>query len=119
MKPPLQEYREFPHKSDDNRIEMIVIREMNRKCNGSGRKTPAMCHVEIEYIGYLCLKNNQYSQFIKYKEILKLGKQQNIKQAYVRRVVGLEMAITANKIGSRIHVWIPHKLAYGMLCLFI
>mmetsp|Transcript_35644 Transcript_35644/g.57256 ORF Transcript_35644/g.57256 Transcript_35644/m.57256 type:complete len:458 (-) Transcript_35644:625-1998(-) len=68
---------------------------------GTGPVPGGQSAVEIEYTGHL----PDGRQFIKHREVIQLGKKQNIK--------GLEQAVTRIKVGSVIQLWIPSKLAYG------
>eukprot|EP01084_Bolivina_argentea_P075814 137408_1 len=75
-----------------NQINIVVIKE------GTGDIPTISSVVEIEYIGYL----SNGKQFVKHREVIQLGKKQNIK--------GLEQALTTIKTGSIVSLWIPSKL---------
>lgn len=86
--------KEWPNKNA-NQIDIFTVSE------GTGPIPSAASAVEIEYTGHLA----SGKQFIKHREVIQLGKKQNIK--------GLEQAVTKIKVGSDIKLWIPFKLAYG------
>jgi len=86
--------KEWPNKNP-NQIDIFIVSE------GTGPIPSAASAVEIEYTGHL----PSGKQFIKHREVIQLGKKQNIK--------GLEQAVTRIKVGSDIKLWIPFKLAYG------
>ena len=75
---------------------------------GSGDIPKTTAQVEIQYVGFLGIGGKQ---FIEHREVIELGKKQNIK--------GLEMGVTSIKEGSRVKLWIPSKLGYGMLLFFV
>jgi len=86
--------KEWPNKAA-NQIDIFIVSE------GVGPVPSAASAVEIEYSGHL----PDGKQFIKHREVIQLGKKQNIK--------GLEQAVTRIKVGSEIKLWIPSRLAYG------
>merc|ERR1712228_545562 len=86
--------KEWPNKAA-NQIDIFIVSE------GAGSVPSAASAVEIEYSGHL----PDGKQFIKHREVIQLGKKQNIK--------GLEQAVTKIKVGSEIKLWIPSRLAYG------
>lgn len=84
----------WPNKGG-NQIDILTLKE------GDGAIPGGQSAVEIEYTGHL----PSGKQFIKHREVIQLGKKQNIK--------GLEQAVTRIKVGSMIKLWIPARLAYG------
>ncbi len=105
----------FPH-GDSSRIDIRTVQP------GSGGTPNGTSQVEIEYTGefprscvtchVLCypvdniigfLANGK--QFIKHREVISMGKRQNIK--------GLEMACQKMKAGEQAKLWIPSGLGYG------
>mmetsp|Transcript_17122 Transcript_17122/g.26700 ORF Transcript_17122/g.26700 Transcript_17122/m.26700 type:complete len:441 (+) Transcript_17122:38-1360(+) len=79
----------------NQQIDITYVKE------GDGPIPGASSAVEIEYSGFL--QNGK--QFITHREVIQLGKKQNIK--------GLEQAVIRIKVGSIIKLWIPSRLAYG------
>ena len=88
--------RSQPSQPSISKIQIITIEE------GNGKLPSAKSAVDIEYKGYL-LKNNKH--FISHREIIQMGLKQNIK--------GLEVALVKIKVGSKIRLMIPSRLAYG------
>eukprot|EP01084_Bolivina_argentea_P214152 363610_1 len=85
---------QWPNKAA-NQIDILVVSP------GNGAIPGGQSAVEIEYTGHL----KTGKQFIQHREVIQLGKKQNIK--------GLEQAVTRIKVGSTIKLWIPSRLAYG------
>lgn len=85
-----------PSKVEAKLIDIQIVKE------GAGAIPGGQSAVEIEYTGHLGVGGKQ---FIKHREVIQLGKKMNIK--------GLEQAVTRIKVGSRIKLWIPSRLAYG------
>eukprot|EP01083_Nonionella_stella_P127223 385422_1 len=72
---------------------------------GNGQKPGATSGVEIEYTGYLYKNNEPTKQFIKHREVVHLGKKQNIK--------GLEQGVIQMDVGSTAKLYVPSELGYG------
>eukprot|EP01084_Bolivina_argentea_P256009 430865_1 len=92
---------QFPHENPKI-IDMYIIKD-----NPIGMMPNSTDKVEIEYIGFLCSNIvDDKKQFIKHREIIHMGRKQNIR--------GLEQALINMAAGSSVKLWIPSRLAYGV-----